>query len=159
MDEELQGWMDMWDAAQGEEEFQSPPAAVVPDPIDDDDHAVYARMMGMETGEEETLLQEEKTPNPVYPDSAGPDNQAPKSVWVNEDLLKELEGLKNKLFKLENKMAELGVSKKEVQKPVEMKFGETMSSQMEQIKKKIDKISNSLGIKDEPSPWEIKEGK
>jgi hypothetical protein len=167
---EFQNWVDMWANAQDMEEFQSPAgndydtAAEIANPIDDPERSLYARMIGMDTGEEEhacsqdeELLQEQKkTPNPVYPDSIGPDCQRPKSAWVNEDLLKELEGLKDKLFKLENKMAELGVTKKE-QKPVEMKFGEKMSSQMEQLRKQIDRISDNLGIKDEPSPWVIDE--
>jgi hypothetical protein len=97
--------------------------------------------------------------NPVYPDSVGADCEQPKSAWVQEDLLKELEGLKNKLFKLENKVAELGVSKKGVQEPKTMVFGEKLSSQMESLRKQIDKISDELGVKDEPSPWVIKEKK
>ena len=97
------------------------------------------------------LLQEQKTPNPVYPDSVGKDDEQPKPVWASEDLLKEVESLKQKLFDVENRMAQLGGDKKVAEKPVEE--SNKLMSEIETLRKKIDKVSDQLGIKDEPSPW------
>jgi hypothetical protein len=58
--DEFQMWMDMWDEAQGQEEFQNRDVPPIPAPIDDDSQSLYARMMGQETGDEEALFQEEK---------------------------------------------------------------------------------------------------
>jgi len=98
------------------------------------------------------LIQERKTPNPVYPDSAGVDQQQPEPVWVNEDMLKEIEELKNRLFKLENQFAEKSG------KFIDQELGDKkLMSQIQSIRKQIEQVSSSLGIEDEPSPWETEE--
>jgi hypothetical protein len=177
--DELEAWAQMWDAAQQDQDFTAnEPHQVIQqqmedDVLDNDSQSLYARMFGMEpafgpevsepsipdTGE--TLLQEEqgrKTPNPVYPDSVGMDQQNPKPAWVKEDLLKELEEMKAKLFDMENKMAELGASKDVSPEPVLMK-NEEIPAKIVNLRKEIDKISDQLGIKDEPSPWKVEEQK
>lgn len=106
--------------------------------------------------DDEGLLQEEKTPNPVYPDSVGPDNEGPKAAWVNEKLLKEVEFLKKRLFQVENKMARMGQGKKWTEKAVVQGDGDKLMSEIRALRKRIDRVSNTLGIKDEPSPWQIK---
>lgn len=103
-------------------------------------------------GLEPQLLQEDKTPNPVYPDSVGKDQEQPKPVWVTEDMLKEIEGLKNKLFELENKFA------KNSGEFIDQAAGDKkVMSQIESIRSEIDKLSSSLGIEEEPSPWETED--
>lgn len=158
---DIEMWADMWDEVQEDEEFNEPtPYNQMASPIDDEDQSLYARMMGMDTGDEEVLLQEttkRKSPNPVYPDSIGEDGRKPNPAWVDENVMKEIQGLKDKLFKLENKAAQMGTKKKVAQPVVEMKFGEKISSEIQQLRKRIDRISDNLGIKDEPSPWEIKD--
>lgn len=157
----LTDFQDMWDKACEEGVFKPEPTEY----RQQEDPLVYDPMSCSMAGLDPVLLQEvapdgthshplaeERIPNPVYPDSVGRDDKAPKSVWVNEEMLKELEELKNKLFELENKFAKTSgdfVSQNSVDK-------KTMS-QIESIKKQIDQVSNTLGIKDEPSPWVVNE--
>lgn len=105
----------------------------------------------------EELLQEQKTPNPVYPDSAGPDHETTKPVWVSEDLLKEVEKLKQRLFEVENRVAQMG-GKKWTESPQTSGTEKNVFGEIESLKKQIEKVSSTLGIKDEPSPWEVKRG-
>ena len=116
-------------------------------PEDDFDPNQYA--------DAESLLQEEKSQNPIYPDSAGPDSQ-PKPYWVNEDLLKEVEALKNRLFKVENSMARMGQGKGWTTKPVVQ--DSRLMSEIKSLRQRIEKVSNQIGIQDEPSPWQVKKG-
>ncbi len=104
--------------------------------------------------EGEALLQEEKTPNPVYPDSQGVDQDQPAPVWASEKLLKEVESLKNRLFKVENAVARMGQGKGWTLKPV--RENSRLMSEIKSLRSRIDKVSSQLGIADEPSPWEIK---
>lgn len=106
---------------------------------------------------DEGLLQEsdnKKSQNPVYPDSAGPDNEGPKPAWVNEDLLKEVEALKNRLFKVENSMARMGQGKKWTEKPI--REDSRLMGEIKSLRQRIEKVSSQLGIQDEPSPWQVK---
>lgn len=159
---ELQDWEDMWQAAQEDKDFQpEPKTQESPMPIQNsqDVYLHYLDIMqnsSEESGEDEGLLQEDKTPNPVYPDSVGPDAEKPEPVWNSEDAFKEVEDLKNKLFELENKMAELGGVPKEPRGAQTMKFGEEITSEMKKLREKLEQISSNLGIKNEPSPWEVK---
>lgn len=105
--------------------------------------------------DQEALLQEEKlkTPNPVYPDSAGPDYQTTQPVWVSEEAFKEIEKLKGRLFDVENKIAkQMGGGEKWVEKchhPNDKK----LLSELESLRKRIEKVSSALGVEDEQSPW------
>ncbi len=152
---DLEQWMDIWD--ESGDEFQSEPAPAPEIPVADtsvlnlgdtpqDDYFGY-----MDSVEE--LLSEMKTPNPVYPDSAGKDSEDPDAAWVKEDLLKEIETLKNRLYKVENEFAKMGQGKQWSEKPVE-DSGKKLLGEIESLRKKIDAVSDQLGIKDEPSPWE-----
>lgn len=103
-------------------------------------------------------LREDKTPNPVYPDSQGNDNEQPQAVWVTDKLLQEVESLKKRLFAVENKMARLGQGKKFSEKAVIQgsEDGKALMSEIKNLRKRIDRVSSSLGIKDEESPWQVK---
>jgi len=90
----------------------------------------------------------------VYPDSVGEDGVNPKPAWVNKDLLKEVESLKNRLFKVENAVARMGQGKKWSAKPI--KEDSRLMSEIKALRNRIEKVSSQLGIKDEPSPWQIK---
>ncbi len=134
--ENLDKWLDVWDQACRDGIFaEDEPKKVEPEFEIDPRSAEIAGI---------SLLQEEKTPNPVYPDSVGKDQDKPKAVWVDEDLLKEVEGLKKKLFDLENKLAKIDDS------------DESTMGKIKSIQKQIDDVSDSLGVKDEPSPWSYK---
>ena len=117
-----------------------------------DDSLPYDPLVCELSGVDTRLLDEHKTPNPVYPDSVGVDQNQPEPVWVKEDMLKEIEELKNKLFELENKFAENSG------KFVDQKSGDQkIMSKIESIKKEIEQVSNTLGTEGEPSPWETEE--
>lgn len=156
----LGDWQDMWDKACEEGIFKPEPEEYRKD---NDQPLAYDPQTCSMAGIEPCLLQENnpvhqpqaltegRIPNPVYPDSVGRDDQGPKTAWVNEELLKELEGLKNKLFELENKFAAKSGDF------IKQNAGDKKTmSQIESIRKQIDKVSNSLGIEDEPSPWVVK---
>jgi len=150
----LGDWSRMWEKAQEEGVFNDDtsngPEALPFDPKTCD-------LAGLPTApsditDQADLLQERKTPNPVFPDSVGVDQQQPEPVWVSEDMLKEIEDLKEKLFKLENKFAEKSG------KFVDQASGDKkMMSQIESIRKQIEQVSSSLGVENEPSPWETDE--
>lgn len=154
---DLEMWCDMWDDAQDQGVHPAIPPAKAADTSFSGDSAQddYFDYLGSEV--EEDLIQEEKTPNPVYPDSVGPDNEF-EPRWVKEDLLKEIEGLKSKLFAAENKLAKLGSGKKISESPLSQvkQSDNDLMSQIESLRKRINKVSDHLGIEDEPSPWEIK---
>lgn len=123
------------------------------DSFEDDMPAPYDDPHGAEV-DQEALFQEEKVQNPIYPDSVGPDNEGPKPAWVDETLLKEIESLKNRLFKVENAMARMGQGKKWTAKPI--REDNRLMGEIKSLKTRIDRLSNQIGVTDEPSPWQIK---
>lgn len=152
---ELDYWIGMWDEAEKEGVHPRPEevkkSELISGETAQDDYYDYL------DGEPELLQEEDHhIPNPVYPDSVGPDHLTTEPVWVSEDLLKEVESLKNKLYKVENELAaKMGGGKKWVEKahnPEDQK----LMSEIESMRKRLEKVSSSLGIKEEPSPWVIK---
>ena len=140
----LAHWQDVWDQACEEGLFEDDTPKQSAEPVSIDPATSY--IAGIET--EPELMQEDKTPNPVWPDSVGKDQENPEPVWVKEEIVKEIEGLKNKLFELENKFA------KDSGDFIDQASGDKkVMSQIESLRKEIDKMSSSLGIENEPSPW------
>jgi len=137
--ENLEKWLGVWEQALKDGAFQTEEPKEEK-PLNIDPH--LAQMAGIDVD----LLQETKTPNPVYPDSLGKDQENPKPVWVDENMLKEIEQLKNKLFDLENKLAKEEADDK----------AQSLMKKIESIRKDIDDVSDVLGIENEPSPWEYK---
>jgi hypothetical protein len=154
---ELEMWCDLWDDAQKQGVHPETPKPKSKDVGFSGNTAQDHYFDYLDSESEVEVLQEESSPNPVYPDSVGPDSEL-KPKWVREDLLKEVESLKSKLFEVENKLAKLGAGKKLAEEPVsQMKpSGGDLMTQIESLRKKIEKVSSHLGIEDEPSPWEIK---
>jgi hypothetical protein len=160
---EIDQWADMWDEMSQDSVINPPMQKPEPSPW-------ASQVLGLGSSESENpaqdsyydyldseeLFQEEKTPNPVYPDSVGPDQNGPKPVWVDEKLLKEIEGLKTRLFKVENQMARMGQGKKLAEKKVHSFNDKSMFAEIKAIRDRIEKVSSQLGIKNEPSPWQIK---
>lgn len=155
---DIDTWTDMWDDAQqaGVHPSAEPPKPQVCAGTGKAQDVYYDFL---DEGEE--LLQEMRTPNPVYPDSVGPDSQTTPPVWTSEELLKEVEKLKKQLFDAENRMAQLGGGKKVLEKALPMDVGENrkLMSELESIKKKLEQVSSVLGTKHEPSPWDTKQVK
>lgn len=153
---DLDMWRDMWDEAQAQGVHPSP-EKIKPAPAPGTGKAqdYYYDLLDSEA---EQMLQEDKTPNPVYPDSVGPDHTTTPPVWVDEKLLKEIEGLKKKLFDVENRVAQLGGDKKWAEKAQMQDSGKALT-EIESLRKRIEQMSNKLGIKNEPSPWDTKQVK
>lgn len=142
--ENLGLWTNMWDQALKDGLFNDLKPKAEPDEIKIDPY--LPQMAGLDV----QLMQEETTPNPVYPDSVGKDQDQPKPVWVDEKLTKEIEELKNKMFELENKLAQTSGDYLS-----QNKNDSDIMKKIESIRKDIDQVSNSLGTKDEPSPWTV----
>jgi len=158
---DLDMWADMWDEMQKSDihpKIERPqPAPYSAGSTARDDYYDYfdsGEEIYQPDGDGEALLQEDRVPNPVYPDSVGTDQNQPNPVWVDERLLKEIQSLKNRLFKLENKMARLGQGKKLAEKQTHSMFDKSMFSEIKALRERIDRVSNRLGIDEEPSPYE-----
>jgi hypothetical protein len=164
---DLDMWVDMWDEMQ-KCSYHPKPEKVQPAPYSSgktsqDTYYDYFDAQDdpqpqddYQSQEDEGLLQEDRSQNPVYPDSVGKDSDGPEPAWVSESLLKEVESLKNRLFKLENQMARMGQNKKMGEKKVRSLNDKGLYSEIKSLRSRIDRVSNELGIKDEPSPWKIK---
>lgn len=159
---DLDGWIDMWVEMQPEIEAQEPAIQQEETPFvggDSTQDAYYDYLDSEELFQEQATSKPRKTqrtPNPVYPDSTGPDYQDPKSVWVSEELLKTVEGLKQRLFKVENYMARMGQGKKFSEKAVvDDGTGGKLVAEIKSLRAKIEQVSSQLGIKDEPSPYKV----
>lgn len=158
---ELDMWGDMWDEIQ--EKGIHPEIEPVKPTSPDEPFAIGSRTQdyyydSLETDfdpEEPQILQEDKSPNPVYPDSIGPDHTTTPAVWASEELLKEVEKLKGQLFDVENRMAKMGGGEKWSEKTHHPDDKKVMG-EVESLRKRIEKVSSQLGIEHEPSPWEIK---
>ena len=147
----LSDWMGIWDKAVSDGVFKPDVNDQQVTPLDSD--VGYDPVSCSMAGIDPILIQESSDkhiPNPVYPDSVGKDQDLPKPAWVNEDMIKELEELKDKLFKLENKFA---IKSGDFVK--QNADDKKVMSQMQSIRKQIDQVSDSLGVKDEPSPWVV----
>jgi hypothetical protein len=110
------------------------------------------------SSEPQVLTEKESftTPNPVYPDSAGPDFATTPPVWASEELLTSVEDLKNKLFDVENRLAkEMGGGEKWHEKVHDPDHKKTMD-EIESLKQRIEKVSSTLGTDHERSPWVVK---
>lgn len=155
--DELEMWTQMWDEAEPSHPPIEPPKPSALEEEDpyfnylDDEASVDIREKRNEMLTEEKV----KTPNPVYPDSSGPDFTTTPPVWVSEDLLKTVEDLKNKLFDVENRMAkEMGGGEKWVEKVHDPDHKKTLS-EIESLKQRIEKVSSTLGTDHESSPWVV----
>jgi hypothetical protein len=97
--------------------------------------------------EDPGLIQEAEsvTQNPVRVNTAGRDDKHPEPCWVKEDLLSEIEKLKNSLFDMENKLARMGQPEKKLQKSKNQKDQDVLKK-IESIRKDIDDLSDKLGI-------------
>ena len=167
---DLEYWGNMWDELQGE--TPNTPSVAHPqerkkigDYLNDDEfhQELDDAQSSFQTSQDvyhdynhDELLQEEKSQNPIYPDSVGPDHENTPARWVDENLVKEVESLKEKLFSVENRLAkQMGGGEKWVEKAHDPDYSKFMS-EIESLRDRIGKVSNNLGVKDEPSPWEIK---
>lgn len=148
---QFEDWMDLWDDMRSQEPSK-PKIEPAPYSAGATSSAQDCYYDYLDSDPE--LLQEAKTPNPVYPDSVGPDCDAPNPVWAEDDLVKEIVKLKERLFQVGNEVAKMGIDPKNPDQVVSKQDNKLMS-EVESIRKQIEKISSQLGIKEEPSPWNV----
>lgn len=151
---DLDEFIDLWQQSEEEGVHPTPEA---PAPLDtqgsDSAQDLYYDFLEKEID----LIQESETPNPVYPDSAGPDHLTTPAVWADEKTIEEVENLKNKLFELENRLAsKMGGGEKWVEKSHEPN-DKKMMDEIESLKGEIGKLSSTLGVEHEPTPWKTEE--
>lgn len=153
---ELDDWLEMWSQASKEGTVKDEPKVEHPGLSSDGDtettQDLYFDYLDSE------LLQEEEQhiANPIYPDSVGPDAFNTPPVWANEDVLKEIQTLKDKLFDVENKLAaKMGGDKKWQEKAYISEDGKLMA-EIESLRKQVEKISSVIGIENEHTPWVVK---
>jgi hypothetical protein len=151
---EFEEFVDMWAEMEADSVVNPPIQKPEPSAFSPDVSGERAQDTYYDYLDSEELFQEDCMPNPVYPDSVGKDQDDPKSVWVNGSLLKEVEALKNRLFKVENQMARMGQGKKFSEK-VHRPDDKRLFAEIKAIRERIDRVSNELGIKNEPSAWHM----
>lgn len=168
MDDQFDAWLSDWDKARQTKDFQAKEQPIPDEELGSgfgfglvssnggggprdaqDDYWNY-----LAGGEE--LLQEDETPNPVYPDSVGKDQDKPKAAWVDNNVIEEIQNLKKKLYELEVKLnandagGKKWAEKAQLLEPFSKETGK-FQQQLAEMKKKIDELSNSLGTESEPS--------
>jgi hypothetical protein len=176
---DIDEWADMWDEMQ--ENKSHPPAApkaeiAVWDEHENNPHDIYYSYVNELAHQErdnknqpqpyaghiqqvqDGLLQEQddRTPNPVFPDSVGPDHETTPPVWTSEHILSEIKGLKDKIFDLENDLAKLGQKDQWQEKVVPQTTPTPISVELERLRDEIEKVSSRLGVEHEPSPYVVK---
>jgi hypothetical protein len=176
---DIDDWTDMWDEMQ--EHGVHPPSApkaeiAVWDEKDTNIHDMYYTYVAdlaekegqqaqpyrhhIQQAQEDDLLQEQSSnriPNPVYPDSVGPDYKTTPPVWASEQILSEIQSLKDRIFELENNLAALGQKKQQWQeKAITQKSPVPISKELERLRDEIERVSNRLGIEHEPSPYVVR---
>lgn len=157
--EDFLGYLDLWDQACEKKIFpETPKLDPMPESDDFDDAAEdYYHNIDREA-EEEGLLQEnssDDSANPIFPDSVGKDSLIPpRTSWVDEKAIETLASLKRKLYDIECKLnaKDAGGSKwnNEHNKPFETNDS-ALWKQIHSLQAKVDKLSNNLGFKDDPS--------
>lgn len=161
--DEFDNWVNLWDKAQQENIFPDEPK-LQPAPESDDDNyfeedpydQYYSNLDRM--AEEEEILHEGKTSNPVYPDSVGKDQDFPTAAWGDTKALQEVMDLKKQLYEVECKLNTQDAGGKKWQLKPHVVNDKKLWTQLESIRKRIDTLSDSLGLKDEPdaSLWKFK---
>lgn len=157
--DQFDNWCDLWDQAQQSDAFQKESGMQLPSSqrgVDSNATPQDFYWNNLEGAEESALLTEDKTSNPVYPDSVGKDQDQPKPAWVKEDLLEDIADMKRKLYDLEVKLGESDGGNGEWVEKCHHPDNGKLESQIKDLKKKIDEMSNKLGSDEEPavSKWE-----
>lgn len=152
MNEELndfENWVDLWDKAQKNNIFPKKEVLVSKEiPASDSAQELY---WGNLYAEMENIAH----PNPVAPFSYGKDSDHPKPDWTDNPLFKELEDLKKKLYEVECKVVEKDQGgKKWNTEPVEQTGGSAIPTELENLKKKIDELSDKIthSVSDKKNP-------
>lgn len=168
--DDFQNWCNLWQQAQdagifpGEEKLQ--PSNDLDDEYYNEEDPMDQYYSNLDRMAEEEydggLLQEtRKAANPIRPDSVGKDQDFPVASWTDERAIAAVTNLKRELYEIECRLNEKAAGGKKWQtKPVKMDEGsKKLWQQIESIRRKIDTLSDNLGLKDEPegSFWPVKD--
>lgn len=160
--EEFAHWQELWDTASSSGDFhvndKELPTAAQSDLTANVTTQDYY-WNNLNPNEPEILNEEDKkTSNPIHPDSVGKDQEQPKPSWVKEDLLEAISEMKRKLYDLEVKLGNEDAGNGEWVEKCHHPDGQKIVSQIENLKKEIDDLSDRLGQEDEPSvsQWTVK---
>ena len=134
MDDNISRYIELWDQAVKSDVFPKKQVEVAP--------------------WETSFLTEEKVSsvNPIHPDSVGKDQDQPNPVWVQNDGLKEIAELKQKIHDLESKVSGYFGDENESKM-------DKVISQVNEMRKQLDRLSNKFGIDDEPAMFVINNDK
>lgn len=158
--DQFDNWCDLWDQAKKSDAFKKEEGGMWIPPsqkgVDFNQSPQDFYWNNLE-GAEQQVLNENKTSNPIYPDSVGKDQDQPKPAWVKEDLLKDIADMKRKLYDLEVKLNKKDGGDGDWVEKCHHPDDSKLWSQIQDLKKKIDEMSNKLGVEDEPSvsKWEV----
>lgn len=172
----FQDLCDLWDQASRSDEFKKaaapkPQTSQVPSgflnvaddfssediPEDDpywDYHSVSTEE-GLLSESKLRKLSEEKKPepaaNPIWPDTIGKDQDFPNPVWNTTDAFKTIEELKKRLYDAECKAGDKDAGGKKWHSEPVTTEDKSLWSEIESIRKQIDELSDTLGLKDDPN--------
>lgn len=153
---DLENWAQIWAAMENDSQPEDSDAGNATSDKPQDTYYNYLDSeMDFGDYEYEGLIQEDRSANPIFPDSVGPDYKQPKPEWVDEHLLDEIEKLKNQLFRVENEMAKMGQGKKFSEKAMNYD-GKSLMKEVESIRKRIETVSNHLGLGENDTPYDTK---
>lgn len=154
--EDFQNWCDLWDQACEKNIFpETPKLDPLPDEYEDDPAGDYYHNIDRQASEDDILYEADESrdsdsANPIYPDTVGKDSCVHKTPWVDEEAIEEIADLKKKLYDIECKLnAKDAGGSKWSEKPVKVNDG-AIWKQIDTLKERIDKLSNGLGLKEEP---------
>lgn len=149
-------WVDMWDQALKSTDFKKNGGVSVPASQKGIDSNSTPQDFYWNHLNDEEMLTEEKSSNPVYPDSTGKDQDKPKPAWVKEDLVEEISDLKLKLYDIEVELNKSDSGDGKWSEKCHETTSDKYMTQIQSLKDKIDSLSNKLGLDEETpcSQWE-----
>lgn len=148
--EDFLNYLDLWDKACDKNIFPKQPKL---DPLPESDHDYddpaedYYNNIDREMSDDGLLS--EDSANPVFPDSVGKDC-SPHTPWVDEKAIEEIADLKSKLYDIECKLNSKDAGGEKWNKKAVEVNDKAIWKQIKDLQKRIDKLSNSFGLKEEP---------
>jgi len=142
IDDQFSSWVSLWDKARNTKDFQDELPAKSQAEEDFAPSSAQDDYWNYLSSNDPELLQES---NPVGLSTLGKDQDHPRPEWVREDLLSEIEEMKNKLYKLEVRLNKKDAGGgKWVEKPVRPD-DKALLKDLSEMRKRIDSLSNFLG--------------
>lgn len=160
--DEFQNWCDLWDQAQNKGIFpEQPPLQPISSfGIDDAQADDAASQYYNHLDQMDELLREDDhtTPNPVFPDSIGKDQDVPRLPRVSQKNLQTVAELKQQLYDLECRLnAQDAGGSRWHESPID-RSSDRAREKLASLQRRLDTLSDKLGIEDEPpqSLWKVR---